>query len=84
MKVISTYSVCSECFQAIANDDYTGLDYRYTPEEAEERMQAIQNGIHALGPHLSPGDEKYGFCRTPCECCGNPYHGDRYHVIQLG
>ena len=81
MKVIAEYSVCEDCFFAIANDDYTSLDYYYTPEEAEERIQAIQRGLRDLGPHLYPGDKEHWFGRTPCECCGIPLHGCRYLVF---
>lgn len=84
MKVIGEYSVCGECLQAIANDDYFGLDYYYTPETATIRQQAIKDGMQSLGPGLIAGGTDFGFCRTPCDCCGDKLHGNRYQVIQLG
>ena len=84
MKVIAEYSVCSDCLTAIANDDFTGLDYHYVPGTAKKYQRVIQDGIEALGPGLCAGNEEYGFCKTPCDCCGSKLHGDRYQVIQLG
>ena len=45
--------LCPECTQAAVNDDYTSLDYHYSPEEAEVKMRIIQFGLARLGPGLS-------------------------------
>ena len=75
MKVVAEYSVCPDCLMAIAYNDLP-------PDREQARM--IDIGMHELGPYLHPGGEEYGFCKTPCDCCGSRLHGNRYQVIQLG
>ena len=85
VKVINELSVCQDCLQAIANDDYSGLDYAYGTIEAEEVKDRIVSGIEAWSKHghlVAAGDD-YGFCRTPCDVCGDPLDGDRYAVAVL-
>ena len=74
--------ICGDCIQAIANDDYSGLDYYYGPEEAEKRMKAIQEGIANLGGYPVVGEE-YGFSWQGCDCCGSNLGGDKHYCCVL-
>jgi hypothetical protein len=46
--------LCEDCTQGAANDDYSGLDYSYEPDEADWRMKEIEKGLELLGPGLAP------------------------------
>ena len=85
-KVIDdSFMVCSDCLQAIANNDYTGLDYYYSEKEADKRMQDIQKGVENAGGYICCGDSEKDnkFSRMPCECCGEKLHGNRHHCVVL-
>jgi hypothetical protein len=75
--------ICADCLQAIANDDYTGLDYHYSPEEADEREARIRAGIAGLGGYAVAGEE-YGFSWQGCDCCGSDLGGDKWTCSVLG
>ena len=75
--------VCTDCTMAIANDDYTGLDYHYGPAESERREAEIRAGIASMGGYPVIGDE-YGFSWRPCDCCGTELGGDRHECAVLG
>lgn len=82
MKIIDDdYMVCGDCIHAIKNDDFSTLDYYYTPESAEVRMARINQGISDAGGSIVTGDADRNdeFSRRACDCCGNPYRGRRYH-----
>ena len=82
--VIDEISVCTDCIMAIANDDYTGLDYYYD-EAAERRMQNIKEGIASFLPnYLVAGDDSDEFSRYDCDCCGEGLAGARHQVFVLG
>ncbi|WMC09545.1 hypothetical protein PU634_10495 [Oceanimonas pelagia] len=72
--------VCVDCLMAIANNDYSGLDYHYGPEEAERRMEEINAGLAELG-WVSLGDQDLDkeFDNQPCDCCGDIDAGARHH-----
>ena len=77
------YLVCTDCLLAIANDDYTGLDYfSHSPAAAAEREREIRAGIAALAAdgNLTPADYSEDFSRTPCECCSEDLHGERHGI----
>jgi hypothetical protein len=77
-----TYSVCSDCVQAIANGEFSQLDNH--PETADQRQAAIVAGMERLGGWLYPdawGESE--FSRSRCECCRAPEHGDRYTVTAI-
>jgi len=73
---------CGDCVQAIANDDYSGLDYSYDAEESEKRMAEIKAGINACPGYLVVGDE-YGFSWRGCDVCGSSLGGDKHEVGYL-
>src|SRR4051812_23875003 len=64
---------CSDCIQAIANDDYSGID------DATEAL--VRRGIERIGQHLIVGEEQ-GFSWMPCAVCGG-LAGDRHEVGYL-
>lgn len=80
--------VCVDCLMAIANDDYSGLDYYYDEAEAETRMAEIKEGIWSLSEegkyHLAVGDDE-GFSWSGCDCCGSDLGGERHgiHLIEV-
>jgi len=82
MKIIDdNFLVCGFCLQAIVNDDYSCLDYYFNEEVASVKMDLIQTGISdATDDGLNfivPTDATSSFSSSPCECCGDPLHGDR-------
>ena len=88
-EIISTeIMVCNDCLQAIANDDYTGLDYYLEPAEAEQRMHHIQQRLSELGEvvvgdyYINPQAEDI-FSTQPCECCHSDLHGLRVACLIL-
>ena len=91
--VYNSGRICGDCVQAIANDDYTALDYYYG-EGADLRMEEIQKGIRSLSGSMGDfhqdntgqvvtssilvvGNEA-GFSRSSCSCCGTDLAGDRH------
>ncbi len=64
---------CSDCVQAIAYDDYTGMEYY-----AEV---AVRAGLERIGEWLIVGDE-LGFSSRSCAVCGG-MAGDRHAVGYL-
>jgi hypothetical protein len=72
--------VCEDCLQAIANDDYTGLDYHYRWEEADQRMADIKAGLARLG-QVYTGDSRRDqeFSPARCGCCGTDRAAPRHH-----
>lgn len=83
-----TFWLCDDCLWAAAYDDYSALALIHTGEEVEQRYQAIENGLRALGP-LSADVDVYqargvqSFAQTPCDCCHSPPHGPRHRFTQL-
>ncbi len=76
-----TLTICGDCTQAIANDDYTGLDNN--PDTARARRAAIRDGIlgwNEEGYTLSVDATTAGFESTPCDCCNDWRAGDRNHA----
>lgn len=78
--------VCVDCLMAIANDDYSGLDYHYDEAKAEKRMEEIQTGIWSLSDegkyHLAVGEDE-GFSWSGCDCCGSGLGGERHGVYLI-
>lgn len=79
--------VCDECFQVIANHDYTGLDYYTTPDYptyADDRKKAIDAGLERLGwvyvgdSNRDKGDEGES---QVCACCGCDTYQTRHCQI---
>ena len=70
MEYVDYGLACDDCVQAIANDDYTGIDY-YSSSEAETdaRIAEIKAGIEAVPGYLVVGNE-YGFHWDTCDVCG--------------
>lgn len=73
--------LCQDCTSAAVNDDYTGLDYHYSPEQAEKVMADIKVGLMELGPGLTWDSNKpdVEFSRKPCDCCKSRLAGLRVH-----
>lgn len=82
--------LCSDCLFAAVNDDYTGLDYYYSPKDAEKKEQEIREGLVRLGPNLvynadsETGEGIREFSSTPCNCCGTHLAGSRERFAILG
>ena len=87
MKILDNdFMVCTDCLMAIANDDYTGLDYYYSPGHAEQRKAEIISGIESAGGYISCGDSDRDeeFSSRSCDCCGYRLAGSRTHCIVMG
>ncbi len=86
--IVTDIWLCEDCMVAAVNDDYTGLDYHYSPLIAHEIMGEIKAGLNELGPNLVPDfDENDGeleFSNKTCECCGTHLAGKRFRFAQLG
>ena len=86
MKVnIENIAVCSDCIQVTVNDDYTGLDYHYNEQEAEQKHKEIMAGILALsslGYLVSTGEEDE-FSTRSCDCCLTRLAGSRHYCHTL-
>ena len=77
--------VCEDCQSVIGSGDRSGLDYWYSPEEAENRAREIDAGIEAFAPaYLFMSDGYDEFSRSPCECCGSTEAGTRHEAIVFG
>lgn len=77
---LPTHWVCDDCVQAIANDDYTGIDYLAVPgNEAEiaARHAEVRAGIENFDLSGSLLDETNEFSRGACDCCGTELAGRR-------
>ena len=64
---------CDDCVQAIANDDYTGMD--------DAREQEVRAGLERIGEYLIVGDE-YGFSWRRCDVCDG-LAGNRHDIGYL-
>lgn len=87
MKVkIENLAFCQECTMAAINDDYTGLDYHYSADEAEKRAQEIRNGLAGLGSYVCHDGSKDPdeFSTRRCDCCRSQLAGKREYFIVLG
>jgi hypothetical protein len=61
--------VCSDCEQALVNDEYSALD--------SARFDAVSKGVRQVGLLANTGKE-VEWSTKYCECCGAPEHGPRY------
>jgi hypothetical protein len=82
------YMVCGDCLPVIANGDYSHLDYYYDVhgnELALDIRARIEQGFRNAGGSIYVGDETQDeqFSHQPCDCCGTPKFGARYHCIVL-
>lgn len=72
------YEVCDNCFIALANDDYSGME-----DDEEIATREGLSLLHAKHTHVIADGAEYGFCNTRCECCdGLP--ANRFRVICIG
>ena len=80
------FMVCTDCLMAIANDDYSGLDYHYSAAEAGQRMADIKTGMDSAGGYICCGDSDRDeeFSTRDCDCCGCYLAGSRHHCVVLG
>jgi len=81
--------ICDECRIAAVNGDFSGLDYSYDAERADERLIEITAGLGRLGwlvPCWSEDDSDAQIEHSiePCDCCGDRAHGRRWHFTVLG
>ncbi len=87
MKVhIDNLVFCEDCMLAAVNNDYTGLDYHYNEQEAEQRQAEIVAGLSrlsALGSVCLAGIAGDEFSTRPCDCCGSHLAGSREYFIIL-
>jgi len=84
--IIENLALCTDCTMAAVNDDYTSLDYHYSQEESETRMQEITAGLAKLGPGLcyDGSQEDDEFSARQCDCCGTRLAGQRSFFCVLG
>jgi hypothetical protein len=75
---------CTDCTQAAANDDYTGLSYYLREEDATKRMQEIKTALNDLGGYPVPNDEELEFSWRHCDCCKSTLGGSRTGFSLLG
>lgn len=80
--------VCQDCLMFIANGDLSGLDYALSKEDADEKEQAIKEGIELeanAGGYYAAGDSErdHEFSRWPCDCCGEMLAGSRHHAVVI-
>jgi len=88
-QIVDSVMVCEDCLQAIAYDDYSGLDLR-SEEYSERRMPEIQHGIWDLvfptgddntpPRHLAVGDMRDDFSTSACGCCSDRHAGERHEI----
>ena len=64
---------CADCYIAVANADYTGMD-----DDTAERVAAA---VAALPPFATVGDDITDFGTSPCEVCGSRLAGSRHEVF---
>lgn len=82
--------LCVDCLFAAVNDDFTGLDYHYSRDEADKREKQIRKGLCALGMNLVPdfdsdsGDGHEEFATMGCDCCGSRLAGEMHRFAILG
>jgi len=69
VKLLYDCEVCDDCACAIANDDYTGLDYYLSEPASTRRMEHIKACIADMGGYPVIGDAT-GFSSSRCDCCG--------------
>lgn len=80
----TSVKVCGDCQMPIAYGDFTGLDFYYDSERAEERMEEIEIGMDNLAKEigfLSMGEGFDDFSTDTCACCDTREAGPRYEVI---
>ena len=87
MKVYGLY-VCDDCASWLSNADATGLDFHYSPDEAEQRLADIQAGereiTRTLGSICAGDEENTESLSTGwCDCCGNRRAGRRTHFLAM-
>jgi len=84
--IIENLSLCTDCTLAAVNDDYSGLDYHYTPEESTTRYAEIVAGLKELGPGLCWDSDKEDdeFSTRRCDCCKTKLAGRRVPFVVLG
>ena len=71
MKVIRDgLRFCGDCTVAAVNDDFSGLDARYGPDEANAIQQRIESSLAGFGLHLVHAGEDDGHGWFNCDCCG--------------
>lgn len=71
-----SYCLCDSCNAGVANDDWTQLDYYYTPEESESEYSKILATLETLGwlSHSHKSEDSGYFDCAVCgdTQCGNP------------
>lgn len=64
-------SVCADCMIAAVNDDYSAI--------GEGKEVKVREGLERLG--WMSFHEDQGFRTTPCACCGEKLHGERFAMF---
>lgn len=76
------YWLCPDCLMAAVNDDYTGLDYHYGPDEAEKRREDIQAGLRELG-NIASTSHVLTFSHRGCDCCRSGLAGELHGFVTI-
>lgn len=79
--------LCVDCMLAAVNDDYSGLDYSYSQEDASELLTRMQEGWQLLGTWSGNGLVKASAereTRMTCACCRRNECGTFYEFNLLG
>lgn len=77
----TTYSVCGDCSTIAKTGDATFLDFYYEPDEASERLVAIEDALERIGKGgwvILEGEQLDEFSVGRCECCETSLPGERY------
>lgn len=82
--IIDNLALCEDCTMAAVYNDYTALDYHYTPEEAAARQDEIIRGLQKLGNVCHTVREGDEFSSRQCDCCGTRLSGRREFFCVLG
>lgn len=91
IKTIGEHIVCVDCYQFAVTGDATSLDYHYGEEEAQDRLNGIEEGLARLTFNANEravnlvADHGYmeDFSTRQCECCGEKLAGQRYKLLAL-
>ena len=79
---ITTIKACGDCF-TYASGDLSSFDYYYSEEEAEKRIERIEERTTELCEehgYMTQGDS-LGFSNSSCRCCGSSLAGNRHELI---
>ena len=78
---IDTWAICGTCLQYIANHDWSSLSLYMSEEEIDQKKADIEQSLRDLeedGRTTGSLGDDLGFRKSPCDCCYDDLHGNRY------